>query len=1181
MFSFDRISFKSAEGSLYLPGTPVLVDAADFEGVKIAARNFANDIHRVTDRECLILEDIPFQAFQGKVLEEVVLIGSLQKSRFIRELVSQGLLDISFIDGKWETFMTIILDVPWAKRCFVIAGSDKRGTIFGTYALSERIGISPYVNLPKLPVHWYFTLTRLLLTPSFLSWHWWADVPVPKHEHIFALPTLFFSYEPTIKYRGLFINDEAPSLSSWVHEKIGPKFDSRFYKMVFELLLRIGANFIWPAMWSGSPYPGSSFFLDDPLSQELADTYGIVVSTSHHEPMQRSTTEWRVRGDGPWSWSANKTKIQKFFHEGVLRASPFDSYLTLGMRGEGDEPINAASPGETLRDVLACQRNIIKDVYGSETGEKQLVALYKEVLDYYDQGLLDIPDDVTIIFPDDNFGTLRRLPNKKQRARKGGCGIYFHLEYVGHPRGYKWLNTNTCGKIYQQLRSAYESEATTIWVFNVGDIKPLELPFTFAMHLAWDISQTSVETIPEFLDRFSALNIQSQHAHEAAVLLMKHDRLLALRKHEHIEANTYSIINYREADTIISSYTELENESARIFLKVQEAYKASFFQLIHHPIKASRIYVELRVRQAQNQLYGLQRRSSTNEVARHVLRLFDADFDLSQQFHNNPWTGDKWNHMMRQPHYGYSTDTWHDPSRDLITGLCYVNRRQDSNPINGQMGIAVEGHVGMRCGLINEETDRMQPSKNDLVEGLTLPALCKYGPASRWLEIFSRGSKTFSWTLKVDEPWIHASMYSGNVSPYDSTDQRVEISIDWANTPAGYNGVSVIHIQSSMGDYEQVHVPISHLTIPKDMHGFVEVDGYISIEAGNTQLTHDQVSFYEHQPYLGRTASGGISLRGDVLGMSSVPYLEYPIIVISDQKSLSLELYITMGFSTNTDIPFTYDIILDDAMHLDTPMHDQSTSQHDWSSAVTDCIQPPSPSTLACLANLLLPPTSDLIFSNIFFSSHTPVCTYTNTDQETIQLQLSPEIGIALKKDLTLRCVIKANYPPDKSRALALVISWAHSLAEQLSTVVLQKVGIEPDTGFSIQLNLVVIVHRVYFCYETFLDRCDKELRDKIQESYSVKRAIYQISERKDVYIMSRNIRMDSYVVQEYERLSAHDKGPLPLFYDSSNPPFYDNGVRREDLQHLYHRGPLTDEEKKEMIRRKLEDDAKKENIEN
>ncbi|KAJ5611437.1 hypothetical protein N7528_008542 [Penicillium herquei] len=884
MFSLDRISFKPAEGSLYLPGASILVDVDEFEGVKLAARSLAKDIHRVSDRECVILEDCPFQ---GKVLEEVVLIGSSQKSRFIHELVSQGLLDISLINGKWETFMTIILDVPWAKRCFIIVGSDKRGTIFGTYALSERIGVSP--------------------------WHWWADVPIPKHEHIFALPTPFFSREPTVKYRGLFINDEAPSLSSWVHEKIGPKFDSKFYKSIFELLLRMRANFIWPAMWSGSPYPGSSFFLDDPLNQELANTYGIVVSTSHHEPMQRSTTEWRVRGDGPWNWSTNKKNIQQFFHEGVLRASPFDSYLTLGMRGEGDEAINAEDPGETLRDVLACQRNIINDVYGSETGEKQLVALYKEVLDYYEQGLLSIPDDVTIIFPDDNFGNLRRLPNKTERIRQGGSG----------------------GKIFQQLRSAYEGEATTIWVFNIGDIKPLELPFTFAMHLAWDIHQTRPDTIPEFLSQFAARNIQPDHVHQTAALLMKHDRLLALRKHEHIEANTYSIINYREADTILSSYTELENESAQIFLEIQDAYKAPFFQLVHHPIKASRIYTELRIRQAQNQLYALQRRSSTNGLAEHVLRLFDADYALSQEFHNNPWTGDKWNHMMRQPHYGYSTDTWHDPSRDLIMGLCYVNRRQDSNPINGQMGIAVEGHVGVRCGLINEETDRMQPSENDLVEGLTMPVLCKYGPVSRWLEIFSRGNKNFSWTLKVDEPWIRASMYSGDVSPYDSTDQRVELSVDWECIPVGYNGVSVIHMRSSVGDYEQVHVPISNLTIPEDMHGFVELDGYISIEAGTSQLTEDQVSFYEHHPYLGRTASGGIGLRGDLLAMDSIPYLEYPIIVLSE-KDLSVELYITMGFATNTDISFTYDIILDSTMHLNAPLCEQSNLQHDWSSAVMD-----------------------------------------------------------------------------------------------------------------------------------------------------------------------------------------------------------------------------------------------------
>jgi hypothetical protein len=339
------------------------------------------------------------------------------------------------------------------------------------------------------------------------SWYWWADVPVKTSPNIYALNVKTTQGPPAVKYRGIFINDEAPALSAWVHEKYGPKYNSEFYKRVFELLLRLKANLLWPAMWFGFPHPGNSFFVDDPLNQKLADDYGIVISTSHHEPMQRAMNEWfdtpYKQPENSWSWVKNKEKITRYFEEGAQRAANFESLITIGMRGDGDREMNVENPQEVLKEILATQRKIIKDAYAREDAVPQLIALYKEVQEYYENGL-EVPEDVTLLFADDNFGTIRRLPTESEQKRKGGAGIYYHLEYVGEPRSYKWLDSNSLGKVWHQLDQAHRSGADEIWIFNVGDIKPLEVPLTFVMSLAWDVNSWKFGDLPAFFHQFSA-----------------------------------------------------------------------------------------------------------------------------------------------------------------------------------------------------------------------------------------------------------------------------------------------------------------------------------------------------------------------------------------------------------------------------------------------------------------------------------------------------------------------------------------------------------------------------------------------------------------------------------------------------------------------------------------------------
>ncbi|KAJ5724971.1 uncharacterized protein N7483_006328 [Penicillium malachiteum] len=485
MFETRFIATTFTQGSLNLVNAPIIIDADDFEGVRIAADTLSKDFAKV-------LEDHSNPVITGSSYEtnSAVIIGSILKSRIIRSLIEEEKLDSTSLSGQWECYTTQLIEhpKPGCSRALVIAGSDKSGTIFGLYTLSEQIGISPF--------------------------YYWSDVPSKRTGELWALNIPTRKGPPSVKYRGIFINDEAPSLTGWVNEKIGPKFNVEFYKKVFELLLRLKANFLWPAMWFGYPHPGQSFFVDDALNQETADRYGIVISTSHHESMQRAANEWFSEPynepDGSWSWYKNKKKITQFFKEGAELAQPHEGYITFGMRGQGDRKIEAIDATKALQEVIHTQRSIIKESHD------RLIALYKELLTQYEKGL-QIQGDVTLLLADDNQGTIRRLPVDKEKSRSGGAG----------------------------LDETYQNGVDRIWIFNVGDIKPMEVPMSFALMKAWKIDALKPSQLPEFFEEFIKTHFEFDEdgVRECAELRLGYDQLMALSKHEFIEAETFSVIN--------------------------------------------------------------------------------------------------------------------------------------------------------------------------------------------------------------------------------------------------------------------------------------------------------------------------------------------------------------------------------------------------------------------------------------------------------------------------------------------------------------------------------------------------------------------------------------------------------------------------------------------------------------
>ncbi|KAH8898131.1 hypothetical protein GQ53DRAFT_711240 [Thozetella sp. PMI_491] len=902
------IAFSSGPDRLNLVGAPIVVDEADYPGIHIAARNLAEDFARVTKKAAS-----PVQVFsassepQGGASETLIIIGTLKRSPLIRRLSEEGKLEVSVINGKWESFTTTIVDapLPGCQRALVIVGSDKRGAIFGTYSLAEEIGVSP--------------------------WYYWADVPAKHHPDIYALPGTTTQGEPSVRFRGLFINDEAPALTGWVREKFG-KYGVEFYKKVFELLLRLKANFLWPAMWPGYPNPGASFFTDDPDTQMTADLYGIVVSTSHHEPMQRLSNEWFANNpDGSWDWLTNRENITQFFREGVERAKGCESYFTMGMRGEYDKGMKTKDPAAVVRDVIKTQRQLIKEVHGREDAVPQLLALYKEVQDQYESGKLELPDDITLLFADDNFGSIRRLPSGEEAKRKGGAGIYYHFEYVGTPRSYKWINSNSLGKTWHQLREAHRRNARQIWVFNVGDIKPLEVPLSFAMKLAWDINSIESDGFPSFFESLAVQQFGPQLSLEVAATWHEYNRLASLRRHEHIEPQTFSILNYNEADTVLARWRTLLERAESIHERSSDTDRPAIFQLVLHPIKASYLFTALQFTLGRNQLYARQRRNTANKLAREVLELFDADYTLSEEFHS--LLGGKWNHMLSQPHYGFG-DTWHAPSRDMISGLCYVQQRQNSNPIVGQMGIAVEGHEGIRPGRTNEESDRTHPSRRDLVPGLTLGQMTQYGPHKRWFDIFTRGAIVIHWKTEVPFDWIHLSTSSGVLVPGED-DARVEISIDWDRVPEQFGQSVSIVILSDEGDYEHVSVPIIKRPAVADLENVhVEAGGIISIAAASCSPQLPYIALPE-------VGSHGIGSVTTITPPSDMPFLSYQIYTFTSSSAPRLLLYFNMTLDIDPADPMTYDVQIDGGSITNYRLVPEPKTKGElpdgWYFAVQDC----------------------------------------------------------------------------------------------------------------------------------------------------------------------------------------------------------------------------------------------------
>ena len=592
----------------------IIVDENDWKGVIRAAHDLGDDVRKVTgfpSQVRLLSSDSP-----GMKQPKSIIVGTIGKSRIIDRIIRQKKLNVSKVKGQWESYIIDIVDGN-----LIIAGSDKRGTIYGIYDISERIGVSP--------------------------WYWMADAPIAHRDTLYYDGGCFIQPSPKVKYRGIFINDEWPSFGTWCKNQFGG-INSKAYARIFELMLRLKANYFWPAMWD------SRFNEDDPLSPQLADDMGIVMGTSHHEPMMRAHKEYVYRKDsiGAWDYATNKANLDRFFEEGLERNKAYDNLITIGMRGDGDVAMgngNDEDNMKTLKDVVDGQREIIERVYKKPASEvPQLWAIFTEVQRYYDAGFT-VPDDVTLLFCDNNWGYIRRTGPEKEQTRKGGMGMYYHIDMNGGPWNDRWVNTTTAAKIREQLNLAYQTGIDRIWIINVGDLKPKEMPIDFIMHYAWNPDDYPADKIDQYMVDWARSIFGGEYAREIADIVTEYSNMNLERKPEVQRVGIYSV-ETGEAQRMFNRWDELEKRTLSLSKKMPAEMQDAFYQLVEYPAVASAGVAKIYLAATLGDSITMQ-------------TLFERDKQMTDKY-NKVIAGGKWDGMMLDKHIGYRM--WSMPNENTL-----------------------------------------------------------------------------------------------------------------------------------------------------------------------------------------------------------------------------------------------------------------------------------------------------------------------------------------------------------------------------------------------------------------------------------------------------------------------------------------------------------------------------------
>ena len=734
---------------------PIVVSDSDFAGVIRVAGDLRDDIGRVTKVMPKLIKG------NAPAAKEIVLVGTMGKSPIIDRLVKERKLDDSLIHCKWETFVTQIVEkpLPSVSRALVIAGSDQRGTIYGVYDLSAQIGVSP--------------------------WHFWDDVPAKRKNSLYVLPGPHSQGEPAVKYRGFFINDENPQTGLWAPKYFGPGLapgyeaglNHKYWAKVFEVALRLKANYIWPAVWD------RAFAEDDPENHATATLYGVVMGTSHEAPMMRGIEEWNRHvvlavkdsagnivkpqtdpygGTGEWRFSKNPEALKAYWTKGIKRMvdEKFEGIVTLGMRGPGDVGLPPEDGIPLMKDILATQRRIIAKVTGKDvTAVPQVWTLYKEVQAWWNLGLR-APEDVTVVWCDDNWGNMRQLHNQSDPERSGGFGIYYHFDYVGGGRNYKWVDSNLLPNIWEQLNLVYTYGIDRLWMVNVGDMKNEEVPLQFFLDYAWNPERWPIERIGQWQRQWAEQQFGPKRADAIANILHEYSKLQSDRKPELLnrkitldpkvdisanpdaavvydDGNPFSLCNYREMENVVDEWQKLAVFADSVKKNLPAEYQDAYYELVYYQVKASANLYELRLAEFKNILYAAQGRAATNDMAAVAEARFADDQALSD-YYNAKVAAGKWANWATQPHIGYgdvarygSNAGWQQPEIKgaAIPDVIFPALKRIKVPNGSDMGVAIDG------------SDKYWPAEK------TTPVLPAFSPFQRqpqqYIEVFNRSGGPF------------------------------------------------------------------------------------------------------------------------------------------------------------------------------------------------------------------------------------------------------------------------------------------------------------------------------------------------------------------------------------------------------------------------------------------------------
>lgn len=875
--SEDYISFSDVDNGFAIINSekvaPILISSDDYEGVKKVANFLKQDLESVSAKQSVLyVDEVENEDF-------AIIVGTLGKSSLITKLISDGKINVSDVENRWEVSLIQTVDNPieGVKKALVIVGSDKRGTIFGMFDLSAQIGVSP--------------------------WYWWADVPVEKQSAVYVKDGRYNLGEPKVQYRGIFLNDEEPALGGWVRETFGG-FNAQFYEKVYELILRMKGNFLWPAMW------GKAHADDDPQNPILANEYGIVINYSHHEPMMRSHVEWSRYGKGAWDYTKNKETLDNFWREGISRDLGNESIVTIGMRGDGDEAMSDDRNIDLLSEIIQNQRRIIEEVTEKPAEETpQIWALYKEVQDYYDMGMR-VPDDIMLLYCDDNWGNVRRTPGKEELQRKGGSGLYYHFDYVGGPRNYKWINTNPLPKIWEQNKLAYAKGVDKLWVVNVGDLKPMEFPIQFYLDLAWDPDRFSANDIEAYSVAWAKQQFGKEYANEIAQYMSLYGKYNGRRKPELLDQNTYSLRNYREWENVANDYNALTNRAKDIYNKIPTEYKDAYYQLVMYPIEATANLYNLYHSTAKNHLYFQQQRAATNLMADSVKYYYEKDSLMTLYFHTDLANG-KWNHMMAQTRIGYTY--WQQPDYNVIPQIHTLVVKNVSLP-----QIILEGQENVVSKVNN-----------------SLPTFSPFNSDSYFIEIFNQGNKPFNFKISSKDKWIVVSENKGVVN----SEKRIFVSVDWSKVPE--NSAQGKLVVNANGVKNEIVVPLWNpsQTEKDGIKGFVGNNGFISIESSSfSRINNNKDAFWSVIPDIGRTRDGLVSqpYNAENQKVETAPTVEYDFYINEDAK-INVHTYFspTLNFTGKEGLQFFLQI--DEFEPIIVNAHNDDSEKH-WENIVSNHI---------------------------------------------------------------------------------------------------------------------------------------------------------------------------------------------------------------------------------------------------